>query len=66
MSEAATVEQRLDALERAVADLQRQAPVGQPWWERVAGSMKDLPEFDEVLRLGREARDADRPGDEPA
>jgi hypothetical protein len=34
------------------------------WLSRVAGSFKDDPVFAEIVRLGREAREADRPADD--
>ena len=34
---------------------------GRSWLGRVAGSLRDEPEFAEVLRLGRDARRKDRP-----
>ncbi|SRR6266487_2683947 len=34
---------------------------GRNWLGRVAGSLRNEPDFDEVLRLGREARSKDRP-----
>jgi hypothetical protein len=53
-----TVNDRLNALELEVTVLRGQ--VGDRgtanWIEAVAGSFRDEPEFDEVLRLGREAR----------
>jgi hypothetical protein len=64
MSTEPTVEQRLTALERAVADLQRQLAAQSPggnWLERVIGSLKDEPAFDEVLEYGRAFRAADLP-----
>jgi hypothetical protein len=58
-----TIEERLAALEQAVADLQKQqtAPPAGVWWERIVGSFKDEPAFDEVLAHGRAFRSADRP-----
>ncbi|HEY2414763.1 MAG TPA: hypothetical protein VGI40_21135 [Pirellulaceae bacterium] len=54
---AATVEDRLIALEKKVdLLLQRLAPANGDWTRQVIGSFKDCPEFDEVLRLGREFR----------
>ncbi len=32
------------------------------WLEEVSGSFENDPEFDEVVRLGKELRKADRPG----
>lgn len=34
------------------------------WFDRVAGSFKDDPEFDDILRLGRDIRQTDRLVDE--
>jgi hypothetical protein len=60
-----TVEQRLEALEGLVAELQQklaalQAPPEQ-WWKRVSGSFKDDPVFDEILEHNRAARETDWP-----
>jgi len=63
----ATLEQRVTAVENAVRELQEAMRNRQPvpdWLERVIGSMKDEPAFDEVLALGRAARLADRPPEE--
>src|SRR5262245_61443479 len=49
-----TVEKRLAVVEAELAN----------GASRLAGSMKDEPEFAEVLRLGRAIRDADRPADD--
>ena len=59
MSEILKLETRLDLVEKEVADLKR--PVfgdggTRPWYERMVGSMRDYPEFGEVVRLGREFR----------
>lgn len=64
MSEAGTVEERLGVLEREIAELKRQMAsprTSENWFTLVAGSFKDEPEFEEVLRLGREIRRSDRP-----
>jgi hypothetical protein len=64
MSTEPTLEQRVTALEKAVADLQRQlAAKPQPdhWLNQIIGSFKDEPAFDEVLEYGRAFREADRP-----
>ena len=68
MPDSATLEQRLAALERTVADLQRQLGNGSAppnWIEKVSGVVRDDEEFLEMLKLGRAFRDADRPPDEP-
>lgn len=60
----APIEQRLSAVEAAVADLRRRLPVAPPasnWLEQIIGSFKDEPAFEEVLAYGREFRAEDRP-----
>jgi hypothetical protein len=64
------VEQRLSAVEAAVAELQHRLsprPSIPNWLEQVIGSFKDEPAFEEVLAYGRAFRVADRPqtDDEP-
>jgi hypothetical protein len=54
-----SVEQRLEALERQVAEIRQRltsAPASGNWVDEIAGSMKQFPEFDDVARLGREFR----------
>jgi hypothetical protein len=62
-----TVEERLSALESELRAVKRQlTTMGKPraWLDEVAGSMDEWPEFEEVLRLGREFRESasDAPG----
>ena len=62
-----TVEERLSALESEVQAVKRQlARMEKPraWLHEVAGSMDKWPEFEDVLRLGREFRQSacDAPG----
>lgn len=62
----ATVEERLEQLEREVTllklsqsskiDLSAKKP---GWIAKIEGSFKDDPDFAEILRLGREERQAD-------
>jgi hypothetical protein len=62
MSEMAMLESRLEAVERRIAELSRhvlRAPGARPWYEDTIGSMKEYPEFAEVVKLGRELRKAD-------
>ena len=62
----ATLEQRMTALEQAVRQLELEIRARKPatdWLDRVIGSMKDEPAFDEVLAHGRAIRQADRPPD---
>ena len=55
------LEVRLTAVEIEVAKLTAVVlPSAEPpWYEKMAGSMRDFPEFEEVARLGREIRLAD-------
>lgn len=54
---APSVEERLSALEKKVDQLiERLEPANGDWISRVIGSFANCPEFDEVIRLGREYR----------
>jgi hypothetical protein len=67
MSHAATIEERLADIEKNVTELKLEfSRLGakRDWIDRIVGSFKDDPEFDEILRLGREIRRADRPDGE--
>ena len=67
MDDNKSIEERLTAVERELANLKtRLPPEPKPenWVEKISGSFKDDPEFDEILRLGREMRQADRPKDD--
>jgi hypothetical protein len=64
------IEQRLSAVEKAVAEIQRRLgdeAAAPNWVERFTGSFKDEPAFAEVVAYGRAFRSADRPpeGDAP-
>ncbi len=63
-----SLERRLEALEREVAEIKLRlstSPSNGNWVDEIAGSMKQLPDFDEVVRLGREFREKMRiPADE--
>ena len=66
MSES-TLEQRMTLLEQTVRELQdalNARKLTPDWLDRVIGSMKDEPAFDEVLAHGRAIRAADRPGED--
>jgi hypothetical protein len=55
----ATIEERLAAVEAAVADLRNPLLIQPPapdWLEQVIGSFKDEPAFEEVLAYGRAIR----------
>ena len=59
MSDQQTIEQRLMEVERALEDLKRRLPPpadGTSWIERIAGTFKDDPDFDKIVRLGCEFR----------
>jgi hypothetical protein len=65
----ATLDQRMTAMEEAVRELQALVKVRKPasdWLDRVIGSMKDEPAFDDVLAYGRAIRQADKPADDQA
>ncbi len=38
-----------------------QQPDDKPWYLKHAGRFSDDPEFQEIVRLGREIRESDRP-----
>jgi hypothetical protein len=48
--------------ERIAAEPPQAASPG--WLDRIAGTFRDDPVFAEIVRLGREAREADRPADD--
>jgi hypothetical protein len=60
------VEDRIAKLEREVAELKRapfktrdSATRPSGWIKKITGTFKDDPEFDEILRLGRQVRKSD-------
>lgn len=56
---AATIEQRIKALEEEVRQLRASVKKGErelPWWERVGGMFKDDPLFDEMVKAGQKYR----------
>ena len=59
MSSVATMEQRLDAVERAIRELNDRLAVMSgktDWLQRFDGAFADYPEFEDVVRLGRRFR----------
>ena len=59
-----TTEERLAVLEKEVAELKRQLGSvwgSDDWLTAVSGSLKDEPDFAEVLELGRRLRQSDQP-----
>jgi hypothetical protein len=66
MQDPAILEQRIAALERIVADLQKRLG-GEPQiadWVKKIGTVKDVESFERAMEYGREFRYADRPPDE--
>jgi hypothetical protein len=64
MSNAPTVEERIANLEKELAEVKQRIGMGQGpvnWLPSIVGSMAKYPEFKEVVRLGREIRQSDRP-----
>jgi hypothetical protein len=65
-----TIEERLASIEEEVA-LLKATKNGvdtneQPWYERIRGTFKDDPDYDEAMRLGRQWRESFRPKDDDA
>ncbi len=63
MSTKETLEERLAALEREMKDLRKRVEAGNrsnDWRSRPRSSLRDMPEFEEVLRLGKEIRQSDQ------
>jgi hypothetical protein len=54
-----SVEQRLAQLERVVAILKTKVPSQPNWIAEITGICKDDPDFEEIVRLGKELRDAE-------
>ena len=56
-----SLEDRLAAVEAAIAELQKQATTPQPtnWLQQITVSFKDEPAFEEVLAYGRAIRQGD-------
>ncbi len=62
---AKSIEERIAKVEREIQRLKDQSNGSKDksnWISDISGSFKDDEEFDEVLRLGREERQADRNG----
>ena len=59
MSENASLEERLSAVEKALQALEKRLnqdpPQRQPW-QKVVGCIKDAEAFEQILKYGREAR----------
>jgi hypothetical protein len=61
MTISASLEERLTAVEAAIAELQKQvqSPQSTNWLQQITGSFKDEPAFEEVLAYGRAIRQGD-------
>jgi hypothetical protein len=61
----ANLEKRLQAVEEAVRRLQSQLEGTEDprtmWWREQVGRFKDDPEFEEILRFGKQYRESLRP-----
>lgn len=57
-----SLEERLAAVEAAIAQLQQQIVIPQQtnWLQQITGSFKDEPAFEEVLVYGRAIRQGDK------
>ena len=56
-----TIEERVIALEHEISNIKDQLKTSHeasqhPWWERLAGTFKDDPLFDETIEAGRAFR----------
>ncbi len=56
-----SLEERMAAVEAAIAELQKQVTEPQPinWLQQITGSFKDEPAFEEVLAYGQAIRQGD-------
>jgi hypothetical protein len=60
-----TIETRLAKVERELAILQAKVNRDKSnWLNEIIGSFKDDPDFEEIVRLGKEMRDAELPEEE--
>ena len=56
------LEQEMKQLTERIADTQSKSPRAKDW-RRTVGAFAADPCYDDIVRLGREYRDRDRPGD---
>jgi hypothetical protein len=66
ISSTPTLEQRVEQLERELAQLKQQVQSTpqqpeQPWWEKIVGVFADDPDFEAAMELGREYRQSLKP-----
>lgn len=60
---ATTTEERLGILEKRLADVEKrlqESPAEKRGWRWFVGVFADSPEFEEVVKIGQEWRNADR------
>lgn len=65
------LEERMTALEVKMEQLQQAREADKsdeetPWWKKIVGIYADCPEFEEVVKLGREWRESEDPQDDGA
>ncbi|HEX5442305.1 MAG TPA: hypothetical protein VFW87_00690 [Pirellulales bacterium] len=69
MHERISIEQRVALLEEEVAELKRELVASRTaqnsWLDEMVGSMKEFPEFKDVLKLGAEWRRAQGSHNDP-
>ena len=56
------LEQRVTQLEKELRQVKAQLGARRqvPWYRQILGEFKDDPVFDEIVRMGRQIREADR------
>ncbi|MGO9920017.1 MAG: hypothetical protein ACLQIB_35660 [Isosphaeraceae bacterium] len=56
------LEKRMTSLEQEMRQLKAELGGGHkvPWYRQILGQFKDDPAFDEIVRLGRRIREAER------
>jgi hypothetical protein len=62
----ASVEERLAKVEKEIEELKAKTEnqsSKQGWLKKIEGSFQDDPDFLEIVKLGKEARDAEKPQD---
>lgn len=64
MAAPSEIEGRIASLEQEVARLREKvekADANRNWLQRLSGTFKDDPSFDEIVKLGAEIRESQRP-----
>jgi hypothetical protein len=61
-----SLKDRVAKLEQDVKEVKSQSvrSAEPPWWERISGRFENDPAFEEIVRLGRQYREAQVPQDE--